>query len=330
MEVLSDTDRRLVAGYIINRFRGDISLFDSGIDTLTKRTRLACFGVVPYFEAARHLPAEDSVAIGRGVTATADARVKIVVPVFSRISNFDDLDPLIAEADVDVRFVEAGEALPGDADLVVLPGSKATIADLMFVRQQGWDIDIAAHLRRGGWLLGLCGGFQMLGNSVRDPSGIEGTPGEEPGLHLMDMDTVLDNRKQLVACTGTHCQSGEPVTGYEMHIGRTSGPATNSPMLVLDGRPDGAISKDGKTMGCYVHGLFSADAFRHAFLNSIRQRHASGLAYELQIENTLDELAVHLEANLDLDAIGKVAEQRTSLTQPSTAPTSSVRAARRQ
>ena len=309
MELLSTTERELVSGYIINRFRGDVSLFDSGIEALQKRTGLACFGVVPFFHDAKNLPAEDSMNIGHSTTAVRDATLRVVIPVLSRISNFDDFDPLIAEPDVEVEFIEAGRALPGNADLVVLPGSKATIADLRFVRRQGWDIDIAAHLRRGGWLLGVCAGYQMLGTSVSDPTGIEGSACLEPGLGLMDMHTVLDDGKTLELRHGVHRQTGQPISGYEMHIGTTTGKATNAAMLELAGRPDGAVSADGKTMGCYLHGMFSSDAFRHAFLNSIRSRAHSGLGYEDRVENTLNALAVHLEATLDLDAILAIANR---------------------
>jgi adenosylcobyric acid synthase len=330
MGLLSDADRRLIAGYIINRFRGDIRLFDTGIDAITQHTQLSCFGVVPFFAEAGRLPAEDSVSLDQRHVSAPGAQLKIAVPVLSRISNFDDLDPLIAEPDVDVQFVQHGEALPGDADLVVLPGSKATIGDLHFLRQQGWDIDIAGHLRRGGWLLGLCGGFQMLGNCVRDPTGIEGEPNDAPGLSLLDMETVLDTSKRLVECTGVDRRSGEAVAGYEMHKGHTSGEALDSPMLDLDGKPDGAISADGKTMGCYLHGLFAKDAFRHAYLNAIRHRESSGLAYERRIDDTLDALALHVETHLNLDAIAEIACARGSPKRTTIVPASPAQQAHQQ
>jgi len=303
MALLSPAERGRVSAYIINRFRGDIRLFDSGIEVIGRRTGLACLGVVPYFEHAHRLPAEDSVAVGRHAEARPDAALRVAVPVFSRIANFDDLDPLIAEPGVEVRFVEPGHALPGDADLVVLPGSKATIGDMRFLRSQGWDVDIRAHLRRGGWLLGLCGGYQMLGHVIRDPDGVEGEPGETPGLGLLDFDTVLAGAKQLVEASGTERLSGRPVRGYEMHVGATTGPALSAPMLDLNGRPDGAVSADGRVMGCYLHGLFSSDGFRAAYLERLGGRAAAGLAFERRIESTLDALADHLESSLDLDAI---------------------------
>ena len=312
MALLSPSERARVSACIVNRFRGDVRLFDSGIEIIGRKAGLPCLGVVPYFEHANRLPAEDSVAIGRNAEAPLGATLRVAVPVLSRIANFDDLDPLMAEPDVEVRFVEAGRALPGDADLVVLPGSKATIGDMRFLRSQGWDVDLRAHLRRGGWLLGLCGGYQMLGRTIRDPDGIEGEPGEEPGLGLLDLETELTAAKQLVEVGGTERQTGQSVRGYEMHVGETTGPALAAPMLDLNGRPDGAVSADGRVMGCYVHGLFASDGFRGAFLERLGARAASGLAWERRIESTLDALAEHLESSLDLDAILQTSHQSSA------------------
>ena len=301
--LLTQAERNLLAGTIINRFRGDVRLFDGGLEIIKARTGLACFGVVPYFADAHRLPAEDALAVERPPAVSGKAHIRIAVPVFSRIANFDDLDPLSAEPDVEVEFVKPGRALPGDADLVILPGSKATLADLAVVRAEGWDLDIRAHLRRGGWLLGLCGGYQMLGRLIRDPDGIEGQPGAAEGLGLLDIETTLSAGKTLVEAEGTDAASGAAVRGYEMHVGATTGPGLARPMLRLGGRPDGAVSDDGRVLGCYLHGLFAADDFRHAFLSRLKLRAASGLAYETEVENTLDALARHLEAHLDLDGL---------------------------
>jgi adenosylcobyric acid synthase len=196
--------------------------------------------------------------------------------------------------------VPPGDALPGDADLVILPGSKATLGDLAALRAEGWDVDLAAHLRRGGAVLGLCGGLQMLGRRIDDPDGIEGPPGGAAGLGWLDLETRLARDKRLAAVAGTELISGERVVGYEMHMGATSGPALARPLLELDGRPEGAVSEDGRIMGCYVHGLFAADGFRHAFLARLRPRERSGLVYERAIEATLDALADHLESSVDV------------------------------
>ena len=320
MTLLSPAERARVTAYIINRFRGDVRLFDSGIEIIGGKTGLPCLGVVPYFDSANRLPAEDSVSVGRNIEVRPDAALKVAVPVFSRIANFDDLDPLVAEPDVEVQFVEPGHALPGDADLVVLPGSKATIGDMRFLRSQGWDVDIRAHLRRGGWLLGLCGGYQMLGCTIRDPDGIEGEPGEEPGLGVLALDTELTGAKQLVEASGTERMTGQPVQGYEMHVGATTGPGLSAPMLDLSERSDGAVSPDGKVMGCYLHGLFSSDAFRAAFLRRLGGRAASGLAWERQIDTTLDALAGHLESSLDLDAILQMSHQSSARVSATSVP----------
>jgi adenosylcobyric acid synthase len=302
--LLDDGDRSRLVGYVINKFRGDMSLFDAGIAIIGQRTALRSFGIVPWFADARRLPAEDAVALQRPpATAQEASPIRVAVPLLQRIANFDDLDPLIAEADVEVQFVHPGQPIPGDINLIVLPGSKATISDLAFLRQQGWDIDLRAHVRRGGLVVGLCGGYQMLGTAVRDPQGIEGPAGDAPGLGLLDVATELSAEKALCEVTGHELSSGEAVRGYEMHMGRTTGAGLTRPMLRFDGRTDGCISADRRVFGCYLHGLFAADGFRAAFLGRLRRRDASGLVYEAEIEAVLDRLAEHLERHLDLDAL---------------------------
>ncbi|MEE8272702.1 MAG: cobyric acid synthase [Alphaproteobacteria bacterium] len=300
--LLDEPERRRLAGYVVNKFRGDVRLFDGGLAAIGDRTGLPSLGVVPYFADAGRLPPEDAVAADRHGTEAAGA-IRIAVPVFSRLANFDDLDPLRAEPDVAVDMVTPGRALPGDVDLVLLPGSKATLADLAMVRDQGWDIDVAAHVRRGGAVLGVCGGYQMLGREIRDPEGTEGPPGRAAGLGLLDIETELTGAKTLRPVDGSDVASGEPVRGYEMHVGRTAGAGLARPMLRLGGRPDGAVSPDGRVRGCYVHGLFAADGFRHAFLAGLRERAASGVAYEAGIDVVLDRLADHLAAHMDLDRV---------------------------
>ena len=274
---------------------------------ISEKSGFTPLGLVPHFPDAARLPAEDSVALERPQETSRDGRIKVAVPVLSRIANFDDFDPLTAEEDVALQFVQPGEALPGDADLVVLPGSKATLADLAFLREQGWDIDLKAHLRRGGHVLGVCAGYQMLGKMVSDPDGIEGRPGSLEGLGLLEVETVLAGDKKLEACTGRDPGTGAGVAGYEMHIGITEGPAKGRPFLELPGRDQGAVSADGKIMGCYLHGLFASDAYRHAFLSRLADREVSGLAYESAVEGVLDSLAAHLETHLDLDRILDIA-----------------------
>jgi adenosylcobyric acid synthase len=306
--LLDEAERRRLRGYLINKFRGDPRLFDDAHAVIEARTGMRGYGVVPWFEQARLLPAEDALGLEERSSNGAGA-IRIAVPRLRRAANFDDLDPLAAEPDVALRIVPPGEPLP-DADLVILTGSKATIADLEDFRAQGWDIDLVGHIRRGGAVLGICGGFQMLGRRLADPDGIEGPPGETEGLGLLDFETVLAGAKRLEAVRGRELASGLPVEGYEMHVGRTSGPALASPMLDLGGRPDGAVSADGRISGCYVHGLFAADGFRHTFLSRLRGRAASGLVFEQQIEQTLDALASHLEASVDVDDLLALARRR--------------------
>jgi adenosylcobyric acid synthase len=306
-ELLDAQDQAHLKGYIINKFRGDVRLFENGMRVISEKTGMPCFGVAPWFAAASGLPAEDAVALQSYRNENQDSPVRVAVPVFSRIANFDDLDPLIAEPDVSVDFIRPGQALPGDADLVVLPGSKATLADLAFLRAQGWDVDIAAHVRRGGAVLGLCGGYQMLGATIADPGGVEGRPGEAEGLGLLAINTELTGDKTLTEAAGTELATGAAVRGYEMHVGRTSGPDLARPMLRLENGEDGAVSADGKVFGCYLHGLFASDAFRHAFLSRLRTRQVSGVAYDAEIERLLDDLARHLEVHLDLDGLLAVA-----------------------
>ena len=307
--LLPPAERARLKGYLINKFRGDVSLFDDGLDIIRNRTGLASFGVVPYFPDARQLPAEDALALDSQAYG-GDRPIRIAVPQLSRIANFDDLDPLRAEPDVAVDVVPPGRALPGDADLILLPGSKATLADLAFLREQGWDVDLAAHVRRGGAVIGICAGFQMLGREVADPDGIEGAAGRAPGLGLLDVTTRLTPEKALVEVEGVARDGGEPVRGYEMHVGVTDGPELARPFLTLGDRDDGAVSANGRVMGCYVHGLFAADGFRHAFLNKLAARPDSGVVFDAVVERTLDALADHLEAALDLDAMLEVARAR--------------------
>ncbi len=271
-------------------------------------TRIAQFtgwqalGLVPYFADARLLPAEDALALEQNRPAKPQARIRVAVPILPHISNFDDLDPLDAEPAVDLVRVKPGSALPGDADLIILPGAKATIADLAALRATGFDIDIAAHVRRGGFVLGLCGGYQMLGRTVADPDGIEGPPGKVEGLGLLDVDTVLSADKSLEPVRGATAD-GAPFAGYEMHIGVTDGPDRARPFARLaDGTPEGATAPNGRIAGTYVHGLFANDLQRAAWLKRLSAG-PSAVAYDDLIERTLDALAAHLAAHLDLEKL---------------------------
>jgi adenosylcobyric acid synthase len=300
--VVAPDDAARIAGFIVNRFRGDPALFADGMATIAAKTGWPSFGLVPFFPEARRLPAEDALALNRPALETrAKGGIKIAVPVLPHISNFDDLDPLEAEPQVDVVRVFPGEALPGDARLVILPGSKSTVSDLRALKAAGFDIDIRAHARRGGFVLGLCGGYQMLGETVGDPDGVEGLPGSVEGLGLLRVSTRLSGSKRLEAVSGVSFD-GATLAGYEMHMGVTVGPDAERPFARLGMASDGAVSADGRVAGTYVHGLFSDDRQRSAWLARLGGA-ASALDYEAGVDEVLDRLADHLEAHCDVDGI---------------------------
>jgi adenosylcobyric acid synthase len=299
--VIDPDDAALVRGFLVNKFRGDPTLFAAGLARIAEATGWEALGLIPFFADAKLLPAEDALGLDRAAPAKRNARIRIAVPVLPHIANFDDLDPLEAEPAVELVRVRPGEALPGDAALVVLPGSKATIADLAALRAAGFDIDIAAHVRRGGVVLGLCGGYQMLGRRIDDPAGIEGPPGAAAGLGLLDVETVLTGEKQLAPVFGEAI--GAPFAGYAMHIGVTKGPDCARAFSHLDdGTPDGAVSADGRVIGTYIHGLFDDDRQRSAWLTKLGAG-PSAVSHDGLVEATLDRLAAHLAAHMDLEKL---------------------------
>ncbi len=300
--VLDPEDERLVSGFIINRFRGDPRLFDDGMKLIAQHTGWAALGLVSHFPAAARLPAEDALALDGPPPPKPGAKVRIAVPILPHISNFDDLDPLDAEPGLEVRRLRPGDVLPTDTDLVLLIGSKATLADLAALRAWGLHHDIIAHARRGGRVLGLCGGYQILGERVDDPHGLEGPAGSMEGLGLLKVGTVLTPHKRLEAVEGTS-HLGARFSGYEMHMGETTGPDCTRPFAILSGgAQDGALSPSGQVMGTYVHGLFGDDQQRAAWLARLGAGPAR-VAYEAQVEETLDALAAHLSAHVDLNRL---------------------------
>jgi len=316
LAVLTPKERAQLRGFIINKFRGDATLFLAGREAIVERTGLADLGLVPWFAGASRLPAEDASGLDtRRVSASAPIRIAVLrLPC---IANFDDLDPLKAEPDVALDLIGAGDALAGDADAVILPGSKATIADLAALRANGWDIDLAAHVRRGGHVLGVCGGYQMLGHAITDPDRIEGNIDSAVGLGLLEIETRLGAHKILRQTRGTCTRSGAVVAGYEIHLGITTGAATARPMLRLDTRPDGAVSTNGRIEGCYLHGLFEQAAFRKAWLDRLRARRglalgAQGQDWDIEVDHTLDRLADHVAASVDLDRLLSIARSAGS------------------
>ncbi|WP_390895884.1 cobyric acid synthase [Pseudomonas citronellolis] len=296
LELLSESERARVKGFVINRFRGDIALLQPGLDWLEERTGIPVLGVLPYLMDF-HLEAED--AIDTRQAAKAGESLKVAVPVLPRISNHTDFDPLRLHPQVQLTFVGPVQPLPA-ADLVILPGSKSVRADLAFLRAQGWDAAIERHLRYGGKLLGICGGLQMLGRTLSDPHGLEGAAGDSAGLGWLELDTVLEPEKQLRNVRGRLALEDAEVGGYEIHAGVTSGPALESPAVRLDdGRCDGALSADGQVMGTYLHGLFESPAACAALLRWAGLGEVQQLDYHALRERDIERLADQVEAYLD-------------------------------
>jgi adenosylcobyric acid synthase len=327
--VLQERDRKRIKGFLINKFRGDAGLLGDGLATIAARTGWPCLGLIPWFEQAQALPAEDVLglmdnrrggAMYSGLRRHDDRGRRIVVAVLAlrRIANFDDLDSLRAEPEVSVVLVKTGEPIPAEADLVLVPGTKSTIADLGYLRKQGWDIDILAHRRRGGQVLGLCGGYQMLGRTVADPEGVEGSAGSVAGLGLLDVDTVIGGDKTTVPVSGRHIASGEVISGYEIHLGTTVGADCSRPLIDLGGRVDGAQSVDRRVSGTYVHGLFASDGFRGAFLRALGGQ-GSAARYEEGVEVALDRLADHLERHVEIGQLLEIAGLHKKNSEPTKA-----------
>jgi adenosylcobyric acid synthase len=305
--VLDPDDAALVRGFIVNKFRGDPAIFVPGEKEIEERTGWPSLGLVPYFADACHLPPEDALALERAPPSRSGARIKVAAPILPQIANFDDLTPLQSDPKVQLVYVRPGAALPGDADLIILPGSKTTMAGLRALREAGFDLDIAAHIGRGGTVLGLCGGYQMLGRTISDLDALEGLAGSVPGLGHLDVETVLTPSKTLTAASG-RTTDGVPFSGYEMHMGITNGADRARPFAHLaDGSPEGAVSRSGRVLGTYVHGIFADDGQRSAWLQRLGAG-TSDLAYEQLVEKTLDALARHLENFINLDRLLALAE----------------------
>jgi len=298
LDLLSRTEQQRTLGFVINRFRGDLSLLQGGLDWLEDRTGKPMFGVLPYLHSLT-LDAEDAVA-EQGDHDT-DA-LKVVVPLLPRMSNHNDFDPLRLHPQVDLRFVKMGEAWPA-ADLAILPGSKATRADLAFLREQGWDTQIEKHLRYGGKVLGICGGFQMLGERIHDPDGLESDAGSSPGLGWLPMSTRLIAGKQLRNVQGVFLPTQTTIHGYEIHNGISAGPALSRPMLKLGVRDEGAISDDGQIMGCYLHGLFDSAEAGNAILQWAGLHGDRAVDYDDHRQKDLDRLADLIEGHLDTERL---------------------------
>lgn len=305
--VLDAQDAAHIVGFAVNRFRGDPALFSDGARFITERTGWPCFGIIPWLPATARLPAEDAVvlenAVPAGQSPARPGRLRIAAPMLSRIANFDDADPLRLELGAVFSFVPPGTPIPRTADVVILFGTKSTLGDLAFLRDQGWDHDIIAHVRSGGRVLGICGGFQMLGRRIIDPAGHDGASGTAEGLGLLDCETVMTGDKTVRPVEGRCALTGLAVHGYEIHTGHTTGAALAEPLVQLSHGPDGARGGAGLIEGTYVHGLFAADAFRREWLARAGAAPGPALAYEAGVEDALDALGDGLEAALDVDAL---------------------------
>lgn len=302
--VIDPADAAMIRGFLINKFRGDPALFEDGYRQIEQLSGWRGFGVVPWLTATARLPSEDAVVLERP-SGGGGKRIVIACPILPRIANFDDLDPFKLEPDVALVMVPPGQPIPAEASLIILSGSKATIADLRAMRAEGWDIDILSHHRQGKPILGICGGYQMLGKRISDPDGIEGEPGSIEGLGLLDIETRLTGTKSLERVAGTAW--AQSFQGYEMHLGSTEGPDCAHPFARLDdGRVDGAISADGLVSGTYVHGLFASTGARAGLIASIGV-HSEGVDYSASVDRALDDIAEQLERHVDIDAMIKIA-----------------------
>lgn len=313
--LLSPAERDRLGGYIVNRFRGDPSLFDDALPIIHEQTRMLSLGILPWLDAARDLPAEDTASLANRYDGAgwSTAMIRIAVPHLPRIANFDDLDPLAAEPDVALRLVEPGEELPLDADMILLCGSKSTRGDLAALRENNWADRIVEAAQHGAQVFGICGGYQMLGRSVRDPAGLEGPAGDTPGLGILDVETVISPGKTLAPVTGKSAVTGDAISGFEMHMGKTSGPDADLPMLLIADnpadRPEGAQSANGNVAGTYVHGLFASDTFRHNFLKHLSPARSKGFDWNGQIDIALDRLADHIEEHIDTAQLLEIARR---------------------
>ena len=304
--VLDSADRSRIKGFVVNRMRGDPSLFSEGMTAIAAFTGWQGVGLVPHLDLLRDLPAEDATDIE--VASREKGMIRIVVPHMPMIANFDDLDPLRSEPGVSLEIVPPGKPLP-DCDLIILPGSKSTISDLAFLRGQGWDIDILAHTRKGGQVMGICGGYQMLGHEILDLEGIEGNPSRVAGLGLLNVETSMTRKKQLSEVSGELFPEGVAVKGYEIHSGRTRVLGRVEPFAKINSENDGAVSADGRVWGTYLHGVFDEGAARATLLKRIGYQIGTAIDHTDRVEAALDAWAAHLEQNLDIDALLEMARE---------------------
>ncbi len=302
LALLSESEKKRVKGFVINRFRGDIALLQPGLEWLQQHTGKPVFGTLPYLHGL-HLEAED--AINHQNISSAAEPLKIVVPAIPRISNHTDFDPLRLHPQVELQFITRGQT-PPPADLVILPGSKSVTADLNWLRQQGWHEYLQHHLRYGGKLLGICGGYQMLGKQIDDPEEIESPLQQTPGLKLLDFTTTLKPHKQLLRSSGTLTLGNVTISGYQIHAGESQGPALQRPLMVLDGKNEGVVSEDNQIIGSYLHGLFEQPEACQALLQWAGLTTAEPINYLALREAGIERIADSVEAHIDIESLLKL------------------------
>ncbi len=305
LDLLAAEEQALVKGFVINRFRGDIALLQDGLDWLEERTGKPVLGVLPYLHGL-HLDAED--AVPENTNNDKSKRFKVIIPLLPHISNHTDFEPLRLHPELDVEYIKHLEKIP-PADLIILPGSKNVGFDLEWLKSQGWSEAINKHLRYGGKLIGICGGFQMLGKSIDDPLGIEGDKTSHQGFGLLDIKTTLESEKQLTNVTGKLSFADIDIQGYEIHAGQTSGDALKNPAVLIAGKSDGAISNDNQILATYLHGFFDSSAACDAILDWAGTKLTQTFDINQQREEQLERLADAIEESLDMEALINIAQQ---------------------
>lgn len=298
--VLPPEDLRLIKGFIVNKMRGDPSLFTEAMEWISQKTQWQNIGLLPYFSGLSRLPAEDAADL-KSVYHQSKGKVVISVLLLPTIANFDDFDPLKYEENVELNFVQLGDPIPKNSNVIIIPGSKTTIADLQALYDTGWDIDIKAHLRQGGYVMGICGGYQMLGSEITDPHHVEGNISQINGLNLVNISTRLENAKKLQKNQGRLFIQNIECSGYEMHLGVTVNHVRYKPFVIYDEKNvEGVVSHDGKILGTYLHGIFHNDPARQALLGHFSAQ-SSQFNFSKQIEIVLDQWAEHIEQHLDVN-----------------------------
>ncbi len=308
LDLLSKEERKLVKGFVINRFRGDIGILQDGLDWLEKHTGKIVLGVLPYLKDL-HLDAEDAVP---DTPSSQNGKFRIIVPKLPHISNHTDFEALRLHPDIDFKYISHQQVIP-PADLIILPGSKNVGFDLNWLKIQGWKTAISKHLRYGGKLIGICGGLQMLGTHIHDPQGIEGRAQSHTGLNLLDLETTLRPGKNLTNHKGKLSFCNAKVSGYEIHSGFSKGKSLELPAMIIHHKPEGAISPDGQIFATYLHGLFDTPEALNAMLKWSGLSKPKPLNRDALREQQLERLADTLETHLDLAQIFNIMQNQCSV-----------------